>query len=153
MSLCSITNSSSEYEAKLAVRSTPEKVLYNLGWTVDELKRLNESGRKLLTEISTLVDNLSDRSLDVVATNAARKVNSVREDMTAFIRDLSRHQRTMATHVFVVMISPESRSQKPYALPVQCIPYKGIDERQGRKIVNHVVLEMHNRGMAVSGWS
>jgi len=44
---------------------------------------------------------------------------------------LSRQKRTAATHLFVVMISPEGRQRKPYALPIQCVPYTGTHRRTG----------------------
>lgn len=49
------------------------------------------------------------------------------------------------------MISPEGRQRKPYALPIQCVPYTGLTEKQARVIVNKVIQEMHDRGMQVTG--
>ena len=53
--------------------------------------------------------------------------------------------------MFVVMISPEERQRKPYALPVQSIPYTGLTENQSRGIVSKVLKEMHDRGMETTG--
>ncbi len=64
---------------------------------------------------------------------------------------LSRQKRTAATHLFVVMISPEERQKKPYALPIQCIPYTGLTEKVARNIVNEVLKEMRDRGMQATG--
>jgi len=64
---------------------------------------------------------------------------------------LSRQKRTAATHLFVVMISPEGRQRKLYALPIQCVPYTGLTEKQAWVIVNKVIQEMHDRGMQVTG--
>ena len=49
------------------------------------------------------------------------------------------YKRTAATHVFVVMISTQSRSRKPYALPVQCIPYVSMSREDVRKILNDLI--------------
>ena len=49
------------------------------------------------------------------------------------------------------MISPESRSSKPYALPVQCIPYASLKDREVRDILNDVIREMVKLGMKVAG--
>ena len=49
------------------------------------------------------------------------------------------------------MISPEQRSSKPYALPVQCIAYKSLKDSEVRKIANKLVKEMSVRGMKVAG--
>ena len=49
------------------------------------------------------------------------------------------------------MISTEERSKKPYALPVQCLPYKGLKDGEVREIGNKVIQEMHKRNMKVAG--
>ena len=58
---------------------------------------------------------------------------------------------TAATHVLAVLISPEARNRKPYALPVQLIPYAGMNQAQIRDVINNVISEMSLLGMAVSG--
>ena len=62
-----------------------------------------------------------------------------------------RHRRTAATHVLAVLISPDNRKRKPYALPVQLIPYVGLSLKKIRLIVNNVAKEMVDRGMTVMG--
>ena len=43
------------------------------------------------------------------------------------MRRVSRHRRTPANHLLVVVISAEDRiKKKPYAIPVQCIAYEGL---------------------------
>ena len=64
---------------------------------------------------------------------------------------LYRHKRTAATHVLAVMISPDDRRRKPYALPAQCIPYVSLSHRQIRSIVTSVAMAMKERGMNVVG--
>ena len=49
------------------------------------------------------------------------------------------------------MISPESRDKKPYALPVQCLPYVGMSEDMIRALANALIGEMTTRGMKVVG--
>ena len=49
------------------------------------------------------------------------------------------------------MISTEERNRKPYALPVQCLPYKGLKDSEIWDIGNKVIQEMHKRGMKVAG--
>ena len=64
----------------------------------------------------------------------------------------SKHQRTAATHLFVILISTESCCSKPYALPVQCLPIAGLREaRQARDLANSVITSMTERGMEVAG--
>ena len=49
------------------------------------------------------------------------------------------------------MISSECRNRKPYALPVQCLPVKGLKDKEVRAIVDAVIQEMVKRNMKVSG--
>ena len=64
---------------------------------------------------------------------------------------LYRHRRTAATHVLAVLISPEGRDRKPYAIPVQLIPYTGLPQAKIRDVISNVVKEMSIRGMNISG--
>lgn len=61
------------------------------------------------------------------------------------------NKRMAATHILVVMISTECRSNKPYALPIQCISYIGITVKQMRDVLNRVVSAMLDRGMEING--
>ena len=51
----------------------------------------------------------------------------------------------------MLLISSEERSKKPYALPIQCVPYKGLSDNKVRELANHVIHEMVIRGMKVAG--
>lgn len=64
---------------------------------------------------------------------------------------LFKHKRTAATHIFVILISTESRTKKPYALLVQCFSYNGLSVKQLREILNKVLHAMVERKMLVNG--
>lgn len=81
----------------------------------------------------------------------ARKITGLQLSLTEFVKGLVKHQRTAATHIWAILISHEERNAKPYALPVQCIPYVGLTDNQARELVNKVIQEMVNRGMRVAG--
>ena len=71
--------------------------------------------------------------------------------LCCFIEGVTRSRRIPATHLLVFMISPEDRQQKPYALPVQCVPYTGMPEHVIQTLANKVIREMNARGMKVAG--
>lgn len=71
--------------------------------------------------------------------------------LVGFVKAASRHKRIAATHILVFMISPEDRRSKPYALPVQCIPYKGVSDSKVRELANAVIHEIVNKKMKVAG--
>lgn len=49
------------------------------------------------------------------------------------------------------MISSEERRKKPYALPVQCVPYKALTDAKIRDLANKIVIEMRKQKMNVAG--
>lgn len=125
--------------------------MFSLCWSVDELGRLNESGRKLYVEIDALLVLLDDPSTDFIHQNIARRLTKIQENLFPFIRGATRHQRHAATHVLVTMVSPSQRNKKPYALPVSCIPYGSLTESKARTHIKSIITEMQKRKMKVAG--
>lgn len=125
-------------------------MLYSLGWDIEELSKLNQNGRKLVVEIDLLKELIKDDSRRD-ETNLPRKLKELREMMTCHTKGVTRHKRMAATHVYVVMISTEQREHKPYALPVQCLPYVSLATSTARSIVNNIVAQMALRGMKIAG--
>ena len=123
--------------------------MFSLAWNIRELEHLNSKGRSLRVELSTLLDKLKDPSFDREYLSC--KLDSVRTAAEEFVKGVTRQQRIAATHCLVIMISPEERNKKPYAFPVQCLPYKGLKDRQVREIINKVISEMIKRKMKVAG--
>ena len=123
--------------------------MFSLAWNVRELDHLNSSGRNLRTEISVLTDKLKDPTFD--RKYLPHKLDGIKNVAEEFIKGVTRQQCVAATHCLVIMISPEGRNRKPYAFPVQCLPYKGLKDKQVREITNKVVSEMTKRGMKVGG--
>ena len=66
------------------------------------------------------------------------------------VKQLSKHQRIAATHVLVFMVSPESQSRQPYALPVQCLLICGIKDTTIRDMANKIIGAMVDGDMKVA---
>ena len=62
--------------------------------------------------------------------NIPHQSTDICKDLYNFIKRVTLHQHTAATHVLVFMISSEEQRIKPYAhaLLVQCLPYKGLSD-------------------------
>ena len=103
-----------------------------------------------MVDISFLEELIQDDNRNKEA-NLPRKLTALREKMTCHTKGITRHKRVAATHVFVVMISTEQRTHKPYALPVQCFPYDSFGTDKARSIVNSIVSQMALRGMKTAG--
>lgn len=146
-----LQTASNDYSTKVAEGKNSEKILCGLAWQVNELETLCENGRKLNVDISVIIDLLSNPDTDIVGSNVALLIANASKKLTSFVESLSKHQRTAATHIWVIMISPKDRRSKPYALPVQCFSYKSLTAEAARKMINSVITEMRNREMDIAG--
>lgn len=145
-----LVKSNNEYSQKLKSSKQNEKEMMTLAWKVKELSELNESGRDLFSSINALLTKV-DRQNSLTEENIPSQLKVTRQKLVNFIKGVTRHQRTAATHVLVFMISTEDRRRKPYALPVQCIPYKSIGDAAVRELANKIISEMVKRKMNVAG--
>ena len=102
-------------------------------------------------ELQVLGDQLNEDSLNMRQNNVPKTVTKLKDGMLSLIKTVSKYKRTAATHALVIMISPEERRQKPYALPVQCVPYRSLTDNMARNLVNKVIKEMLKRRMKVAG--
>ena len=127
------------------------KELFTAGWKVEELTQLVDRFRTTITTVSSVIDTIANPMIDLVDINVAGQLSHIREMVTSLVRDLTRQKRTPATHIFVLMISSELRDVKPYALPVQCVPYRSLTQQQLRQLVSKLVKEMTSRGMKIAG--
>lgn len=139
------------YEEHLQSGKASDNTMFSLSWDIEELKNISTEGRMLRVELSSTLDTVSTADADFQQLNVARKITSIRERLGALVKEATRFKRKAATHIFVIMISSELRDCKPYALPVQCIPYAGLDEANMRRLVNSLIVEMVSCGMKVSG--
>ena len=128
-----------------------DKTLQKLSWNVDDLALLNEQGRKLLVNLRCIQKLADDTEARFLSCNAPRKLTQMRKSLLQFLQSVYRFRRVAATHVFVLMISPEQRDRKPCALPVQCVPYTSLKHSTCQTLVNNLVSEMTKRGMKVAG--
>ena len=146
-----LTSANNDYSLKLASGKTAEKTLRKLAWNVDDLSHLNDDARELLLDLQQLQRVADDGQAQFESINAPRKLGQLRKKLLNFLQGVYRFRRVAATHIFVMMISPEQRDRKPYALPVQCVPYTSLKHSTCRKLVNKIIGEMTKRGMKVAG--
>ena len=96
--------------------------MFSLAWDVQDLQTLVETRQLLSVELQVALDKLTDQGY-----NMPRHLGNIQAKMEEFLNKLYKFKRSPATHVFVVMISSDLRNTKPYALPVQCLPYAGMN--------------------------
>ncbi len=71
-----------EYESKVQSASGDSKIMYALGWKMEELARLNREGKHIITELMVLKDNLSTSPL----TGLNNRIYSVGKSLTSFLK-------------------------------------------------------------------
>lgn len=65
-----------------ASKVATEKVIYALGWKVDELTCLTQIGCKLFVEITLLQENLVDKDADFVSSNIPHRLGKTKAELT-----------------------------------------------------------------------
>ena len=78
-----LTEANSEYSSRLESRSS-DKVLFNLGWKVDELSRLNKMGHTVMVELQSLLNSLSVGDLDTSKPEVRSQVLKLCETMSLY---------------------------------------------------------------------
>ena len=147
--LLALRKATSEYDARVTVSGTTDHAFYTLGWTVDELSRLNKRCRQLTVDVTLLIERVENQNNQINAINYA--LSKLQEHLTEFVMAVSRHRRIPGTHILITMVSPCERSKKPYALPICCMPYAGLTESKARTHIISGIAEMTERGMKVEG--
>ena len=125
--------------------------MFKLAWDVQELGELNECGRKLVVSCANLKAKLMQADYDRISDNFPRQLSEIKQELLSFTKQVVKFKGTPATHILVLMISPEERNKKPYALPVQCLAYVSLGDRAVRRICDVLIKEMTDRGMKVAG--
>lgn len=139
------------YSDKFSEGTCRSNALFSAGWTVEELQKLMEEHQNITANVNALVGFLEDEESVPPGINLSQSLTKIREQLTIFVRSLYRHKRQPASNIYVMMISSELRQVKPYALPIQRLPYKSIKENTMRTLVGEVVKVMRARGMKVVG--
>lgn len=136
----------SAYQKKFNKPGTSTEALMTVNWNVVE-------HQTLLQQAEDLLRTLRGVNVDPTETDAAflRRMDPYSEDYRAYLRNLFKKKRTAATHVLVVMVSDEQRSVKPYALPLQYIPYLSLRDQYIRDLLRGVKRKLTDAGLTVVG--
>lgn len=149
MILPELQSANNLYEQKLAAGNSSDQAMFSISWDIEELKSISAQCRKIHHELTYCINACTHDLFE--QRNIPRKMTEIRSTMCKVIKRISHFRRTPATHVFILMISCDLRDKKPYALPVQCLPYAGLKEMELRTIVSNLCKEMTSMQMKVSG--
>ena len=146
-----------EYDSLLE-RSTTDKKLLEAAWDLEEYRHLYNEAQKIVQQLSVIANIVKQANLPhgslvnaISSENIPRQLSDLRPRLRQFFKDLYRKKRTPATHIMVFMISESRWVKKPYAIPVQCLPYASISDNKLRLLTDKIKLEMNRRGMKAVG--
>ena len=83
--------------------------------------------------------------------NTPGQLKHMQADLKKLLKNLYKKKRVAASHILVIMVSSEQRHLKPYALPVQFIPYKSLRDQHIRDLVQKLKETMVQLGLVVAG--
>lgn len=122
-------------------KKTKDEKLKELSWEVVEISSLLDQAGLFLKEY-----NLMSETRDY------RTHNELKVDLDKYHKGLFKKKRQpAATHVLVIMASEERRRFKPYALPIQYIPYHTITSQQVLVFVDEIKKKMVEMEMKCVG--
>ena len=139
------------FRSKFNNSSTPVGTLKSLNWDIVEFQTLLEQASFFKEKISTAIADLnSSQSQAQVATNLRLWLKQSPVYLQ-FLRNLFKKKRICATHILVFMVADEQRNCKPYAIPIQYVPYKGIRDQEVRDLTKKIKIEMTKAHLKVVG--
>ena len=144
-----LQTTNSAYKEKLKSSISNDQMMFSLSWDIEELKNIGRESRKLYSDLRECVNTCTHELFH--ESNVPRKLAQIRQRMCEVMKRIVHFKREPATHIFILMISSDARDKKPYALPVQWLPYAGIKEVNLRRIVSELCKKMVSLGMKVSG--
>lgn len=138
------------FQEKMRKATTSEETLRCLNWEVVEFQVLLKQSNNWLTLLTDLLGELNPHNPDRAHVVSILKDSG--SDMALYLRNIYKKQRQpAATHVLVIMVSDERRNHKPYALPVQYIPYYSLKDQYIRDFAKVVKQNMVQLGLQVVG--
>lgn len=134
------------YSSILSRQNTHQEKLKAAAWEVVECNELMKKAQELLERFERIKDlHLRNQ----VPLKSSTKVIS--HQYKEYLCGLFKKRRIAATHVMVIMIADETRSKKPYAIPVQYIPYKSIKDQYVRDVIQNLKEQMVKLDMKIVG--
>ena len=138
------------YQSKFNSANTSQSMLMHLCWETVEFNTLLQEAQALNSRLDNLLLSLSPtapRVADVIAS-----LQNMSKELSDYFRNLFiKKRQPPATHILIIMVSEERRNKKPYALPVQYVPYHTLRDQYIRDLSKSVKLEMTKLGMKTVG--
>jgi hypothetical protein len=120
-----------------------ESKLMALAWNVTGFQELLKKAKGLVMELGGVLES--------VCGGLTSYLVKLKSRLQQYTKELFSKKRVAASYLLVFMISDELRNRKPYAVPVQFIPYKSLGDSQLRDLQIKLEKSMKSTGMTVVG--
>ncbi|KAK3717701.1 hypothetical protein QZH41_009789 [Actinostola sp. cb2023] len=138
------------YQVKFNTPNTPHSTLMHLCWETVEFNTLLQQSQAIQARLDNLLPHLNPANPRIRAVSEV--LRNMAQELKSYFRNLYvKKRQPAATHVLVIMVSEERRNKKPYALPVQFVPYHSIRDQYIRDLSKSIKEEMTTLGMKVVG--
>ncbi|XP_071126583.1 uncharacterized protein [Mytilus edulis] len=127
-----------DFRKKMNQKTANSETLKGLNWEVVECNILLQ---QCLAFMSTFKSDSVSRAA----------IKSTSQEFQIYLKNLFKKKRTAATHILVIAISDEQRNVKPYALPIQYLPYRSLRDQYVRDITAPIKNALTQAGINVVG--
>eukprot|EP00058_Branchiostoma_floridae_P000884 XP_002586372.1 hypothetical protein BRAFLDRAFT_108657 [Branchiostoma floridae] len=134
-----------KYEAKFRQRNSSVELLKSLAWDRIEYHTLLEQAKAFRDRYEGLLANLNPSA---PATRDVMKcLAELKSDSETYLTNVFKKKRQPADHALVIMMADERRQHKPYAVPVQLVPYHSIRDQQLQDLLDECHVEARKAGL------
>ncbi|OWF38671.1 hypothetical protein KP79_PYT23083 [Mizuhopecten yessoensis] len=127
-----------DFRKKMNQKNANSETLKGLNWEVVECNTLLQQCLEFISKLKSDSDSRAN-------------IKSISQEYPIYLKNLFKKKRTAATHILVIAISDEQRNIKPYALPIQYLPYKSLRDQYVRDITEPIKIALTLTGINVVG--
>lgn len=137
-----LVHAEEEYARKFNSPTTSAEVLKTLCWERVEFNTLLQQSQSFKEQFE-LMKSLLNHPVSPRARDVKNQYTTLFPDMHKYLRNLFiKKRQPAATHVLLFLISDERRNKKPFAMPVQYVPYHSIKDQYLRDMTDKIKQEM-----------
>ena len=114
------------------------------------------NGQSIIQKLNVISNAIKSSSLstsalinDVKELNIPRIRSKLRSDLLVYEKNVFKKHRKAAS--YMCQCCESTRRHKPYTLPIQCIPYSGLQDRMIGQLCDRIKEEMVKVGMIPKG--
>ncbi|KAI8499091.1 hypothetical protein Bbelb_235440 [Branchiostoma belcheri] len=138
-----------KYTEKFRQPNSSTELLKGLAWERVEYHTLLVQAKTFYERYERLLAALDPSSPQ--PDRVAQCLVELAPDSQTYLQNLFKKRRVAADHAMVIMVSDERRNQKPYAVPIQLIPYHSLRDQFLQEFLNKCHEEAKKLGLTPVG--